>query len=161
MTNQELIICLVLVLLLLFYMLKDSLWCDLSNVYHLDKTKDSFEASPDRPEPTGGNVHAMSFMDVDADAMYDATLRPLAYQLTDTNYKYGPLTKGLYGGDVPAYLFTDFDDRRSALWRVGEHGIYWPNSKEYWKDNNMPKQAAQWIKRESGIYKPQYQPTYP
>lgn len=160
MSNQELIICLVLVLLLLFYMLKDSLWCDLSYI-HKSKYIEGMSNEYDQPEPTGGNVHAMSFMDVDADAMYDATLRPLAYQLTDTNYKYGPLTKGLYGGDVPAYLFTDFDDRRSALWRVGEHGIYWPNSKEYWKDNNMPKQAAQWIKRESGIYKPQYQPTYP
>jgi hypothetical protein len=159
MTNQDLIRWLIVVLLLLIYMLRDSLSCDLSHV----RKRDGFEGSDqnDQPVPTGGNVHAMSFMDVDADAMYEATLRPLAYQLTDTNYKYGPLTKGLYGGDVPAYLFTDFDDRRSALWRVGEHGIYWPNSKEYWKDNNMPTQAAQWVKRESGIYKPQYQPTYP
>ena len=144
------LICFGIILLLMWYVVRDALFPDMRCGY-----VDGMDS------PTDGNIHAMSFMDVDADAMYDATLRPLPYQLTDTNYKYGPLAKGLYGGDIPSYLYTDFDDRRTPLWRIGEHGTYWPNSKTYWQNSETPKEAAQWVKREAGIYKPVFTPTYP
>lgn len=165
------ITCFGIIILLLWYVIRDALFpnircnscqsCNKCDKKHrcIHCGKCSVEGFNDAP--TDGNIHALSFMDVDADAMYDATLKPLLYKLTDTNYEYAPIAKGLYGGDVPSYLYTDFDDRRSSLWRVGEHGTYWPNSKMYWIDNETPKEAAQWVKKEAGIYRPMYQPTYP
>ena len=63
---------------------------------------------------------------------------------TDTGYFAGPLYSGDYG-NVPVYVFNDYDNERTPLWRNPSHGIYLPNSKEYWKANNYPIEADAWI----------------
>jgi hypothetical protein len=80
----------------------------------------------------------------------------LPFKLTDNNYKYGPLPKGLYGG-VPTYLYDDFDNARTTKWRVPYHGVYVPNSKAYWKASNLPIESNAWF-----VYEPEYKyPFYP
>lgn len=63
---------------------------------------------------------------------------------TDKEYKFGPIPKGLYG-DVPIYVYNDFDDWRAKQFKQPVHqGIYLMNSKEYWKSSNMPWEAESW-----------------
>ena len=63
---------------------------------------------------------------------------------TDNGYFAGPLASGDYG-NTPIYLYNDYDNERTPLWRQPAHGLYLPNSKEYWKANNYPIEADDWI----------------
>lgn len=63
--------------------------------------------------------------------------------MTDANYKFGPLDKGLYG-DVPVYFNEDADNAYAAQWRKVHGGVYVPNAKLYWRNTVIPKEAAFW-----------------
>lgn len=85
---------------------------------------------------------------------------PLNIPFTDDNYKYKPLAKGLYGG-VPVMFYNDFDDYRAKDFRVVDGGLYIPNSREYWKWDDIPVEAAAWSRDTPNLYKPEFFPTYP
>ncbi len=63
--------------------------------------------------------------------------------LTDKEYKFGPLYKGVYG-DVPIYFNEDADNAYAAHWRKIHGGVYVPNAKLYWRKTVIPKEAAYW-----------------
>lgn len=64
---------------------------------------------------------------------------------SDSQYKFGPLQKGIYG-DVPVYFYETIDDLHAPDWRQSNEGIYVHNAKTYWKDVNTPIEANYWSK---------------
>lgn len=64
--------------------------------------------------------------------------------LTDTQYKFGPLPKGEIG-DVTVYFNETRDNMFADQWRTIDGGLYVHNSKTFWKDVNTPNEASYWM----------------
>ncbi len=85
-------------------------------------------------------------------------VKPVGYEMTDNGYFGGSrLLKGEYG-NVPVYMYDDYDDARTTQWRVPGYGLYLPNSKAYWKETNLPEEANKWASVKNTIYNYPYYP---
>jgi len=111
------------------------LWLLWNEMYKPAKgTCESVVSAPSYYTPEVENRTAES--DAAIKMMLDGDLANSVYKipLTDTEYKQS-LLKGLYG-DVPVYLYNDDDLSYISQWRKPNSGIYIPNSKTYWMNNN-------------------------
>ena len=137
------VMAVIVIFLLMWYFARASLY---------DNDFDSIDEGFNNYTPVDNNKYlaydndAMLYQEAsDLLADFDKTLvKRRDFQRTDNGYFAKPLESGDYG-NVPVYLFNDYDNERTPLWRQPEHGLYLPNSKEYWKANNYPIEADAWI----------------
>jgi hypothetical protein len=85
-------------------------------------------------------------------------VKPVGYEMSDNGYFGGArLLKGEYG-NVPVYMYDDYDNARTTQWRVPSYGLYMPNTKAYWKAKNLPEEANKWASVKNTIYNYPYYP---
>jgi hypothetical protein len=142
----------IVILMLIWYFIRVSIK-DYDVDYDVDYYKNDyfsnkeFSNTPVPLDVLADSSSATTFMQETSDLLTDLNKNLVVHRdfaLTDGNYFAGPLMKGDYG-NVPTYLYNDYDNERTQLWRKPYNGIYLPNSKEYWKSINYPIEADSWI----------------
>jgi hypothetical protein len=137
------VMCVITVFLLIWYFARKSMYEN-----DFDTVDEGFSSfiPVDNSKYLAYDKDALAYQEAsDLLADFDSTLvKPRNFERTDNGYFAKPLAGGDYG-NVPVYLYNDYDNERTPLWRQPSHGVYLPNSKEYWKANNYPIEADSWI----------------